>query len=218
MSFGRLPLRAVCALACVGLASCVPWTVRPIDEETSAATNRLSPSAYVDASWDSRVLPKILGEAVDASTLLRAIGASPAEARAKYGRNNRSGSTYFIVKGEGRVLSVTAQSRNRVLFIDIPPYDQRPDLSLQVGPVLRGMSLRDATGAIDFSEFRNQLEFADVGKEINSRILKTVLRDLDVAGLKGKTVSFTGTAPAGESSERFVHDLVPVRLEVEPKP
>jgi predicted lipoprotein len=196
----------------------VPWTVRRIDEETSAAGNRVSPSAYVDASWNSRILPRILGEAVDASTLLAAIGASPADARAKYGRHNRSGSSYFIVKGEGKVLSVNAQSRNRLLLIDVAPYDQRPDLSIQVGPVLRGMSLRDATGAVDFSEFRNQLEFADVGKEINSRILKTVLRDLDVAALKGKVVSFTGTAPAGESSERFVHDLVPVRLEAEPKP
>jgi predicted lipoprotein len=207
------------ACVCLGLAGCVPWTVRPIDEDrAAAAANHLSPAAYVDAAWNSRIMPKILGEAVDAATLLAALETSPADARAKYGHHNRSGSTYYIVKGEGRVVAVNAQSRSRLLLVDVPPYDQRPDVSIQAGPVLRGMSVRDATGAIDFSEFRNQLEYADVGNEINSRVLRTVLHDLDAAALKGKLVSFTGTAPAAESSERFIRDLVPVRLDVEQKP
>ena len=203
---------------CLGLVSCVPWTVRPIEEDSSTAGGHPGPSAYVDAVWNSRVMPKILGEAMDAATLLAAIGVSPANARAAYGHHNRSGSTYFIVKGAGRVVSVNAQSRSRLLLVDVAPYDRHPDLSIQIGPVLRGMSLRDATGAIDFSDFRNQLEYADVGIEINSRILHTVLRDLDVTALKDKLVSFTGTAQAGESSDRFIRDLVPVRLDVERHP
>jgi predicted lipoprotein len=81
--------------------------------------------------------------------------------------------------------------------------------------VLRGTSLRDATGLVRFSDFVNQLQFADVGNELNERVLKTVLALAPLATLAGKSISFAGTASGEVNSAPPVWELVPVRLMVQ---
>jgi predicted lipoprotein len=88
-------------------------------------------------------------------------------------------------------------------------------VSIQIGPVLRGTSLRDATGVVRFTDFVNQLQFADAGNELNERVLKTVLASLDRSKLKGRVVSFAGTLVAEQNVEPPLRELVPVKLSVE---
>jgi predicted lipoprotein len=104
------------------------------------------------------------------------------------------------------------RSRAGLALVDVPPFDQKPDISIQIGPVLRGTSLRDATGLVHFTDFLNQLQFADVGNELNDRVLKTVLAPLDIPKLKGRTVSFAGTLAAEAKAEPPLRELVPVKL------
>ncbi len=189
------------AMLALLLQSCVPWTVRPIEGEKTAA----SPAQNADSIWSSKLIPAITHSAVDARVLLDALAASPENARAKYGP------AYFMVKGEGVVTGVNTSSRAGLATIDVAPFDGRPDLSIQIGPVLRGNSLRDATGVVRFTDFLNQLQFADAGNELNDRVLKTVLAPLDKAALKGRTVSFMGTLAA----DTPLRELVPVKLTVE---
>jgi predicted lipoprotein len=73
--------------------------------------------------------------------------------------------------------------------------------------------VRDATGIVQFSDFTNQIQFADVGNELNARVLKTVVAPLDLSTLKGRTVEFEGTAVVGDPGPP-IRDLVPVRLAV----
>ena len=208
---------AAMLLFSLGLMSCVPWTVRPIGEERAApavASATANPAAYVDSIWAARLVPAVLKSAVDARELLNALAASPADARARYGRSEANGPVYFIVKGEGVVIDVDTRSRNGIALVDIAPYDQRPDVSLQIGPVVRGTSLRDATGLVRFSDFVNQLQFADVGNELNDRVLKTVLVPVDRSKLKGRAVSFAGTLAAELKAEPALRELLPVKLTV----
>jgi len=203
-----LPVLALCA----SLVSCVPWTVRPIaSEEKKAAT----PAAYVDSIWQTRLLPAVRDAAVEARTLLDAMAASPAQAESRYGRRAAGGACYFIVKGRGAVTAVDARSRVGLALVDVPPFDRRPDVSIQIGPVLRGTSLRDATGIVRFTDFVNQLHFADAGNEINQRVLETVLAPIDTSRLSGRTVSFVGTLEAREKTAPPLPDLVPVSLTLE---
>jgi predicted lipoprotein len=148
---------------------------------------------------------------VDARTLLDALAKSPADALTRYGHREANGPTYFLVTGDGVATKVDTQSRVGLALIDVAPYDGKPDLSIQIGPVLRGASLRDATGVIRFTDFVNQLQFADVANELNDRVLKTVLSGVDPATLEGKKVSFAGTAAADST----IRELTPVRLTVE---
>jgi predicted lipoprotein len=191
--------------------------VRPIAEKDASAetTAIANPAAYVESIWESKLAPAVMNSAVDARTLLDALAKSPEDARTRYGRRAANGPVYFLVKGAGRVLGVDTRSRAGVALIDVAPFDQKPDVSIQIGPVLRGTSLRDATGLVHFTDFVNQLQFADVGNELNGRVLKTVLAPLDSATLNGRTVSFAGTLAAEERAEPPLRELVPVKLTVE---
>lgn len=212
----RMGAAAVSMLA-MSLLACVPWTVRPIEAEKQerGGSSARSRAEYVDAIWDSRLVPAVTNAAVDARVLLNALAASPGEARARYGRGEATGPTYFIVRGEGLVLGVDTRSRVGLALLDIAPFDGRPDVSIQIGPVLRGTSLRDATGVVRFSDFTNQLQFADVGNEINDRVLRSVLAPLDARQLKRRKVLFAGTVAAVEKSQVPLPELVPVLLRLE---
>ena len=190
-------------------SSCVPWTVRPIEQEKPTAGD---PAAYVESIWASRLVPAILSRAVDARTWLDA----PSAQRQQYGRHDPSGPWQYMVRGTGRVVAVDTSSRSRLLLVDVAPYDHNPDVSIQIGPVLVGTALRDATGLIEFTNFENQLQFADVGNELNNRVLHSVLASLDTTALVGKTVSFAGAFTAEGTASPPIHGLVPVQLEVKP--
>lgn len=210
---------AALSLACVTLSSCVPWTVRPIGSGAeSDGAGSLTPAAFVDSLWDAKLLPAVKSAAVDARTLLDALAASPEAAMTAHARREGPGAAYFIVKGGGVVLDVDTSSRAGLALVDVAPFDGRPDVSIQIGPVLRGVSLRDATGLVRFSDFVNQLQFADVGNELNARVLKSVLAPIDPSALRGRPVRFTGTLAAEASAEPPLRDLVPVEFSVEARP
>jgi predicted lipoprotein len=98
----------------------------------------------------------------------------------------------------------------------VAPNDGRPDISIQIGPVLRGTALRDATGIVRFTDFVNQLQFADVANELNSRVMKTVIAPLDAAKLKGRVVAFAGVLAAPEGrADPLLRELLPIRLTIE---
>ena len=206
--FAVLSLAAACS-------SC--WTVRPINsaEGASDGAGSLSPAAYVTSLWSAKLLPTIENTAVDARTFVDAYTRSPAEALARYGRQDANGPIYLAVKGEGRVVSIDRGSKVGLALVDIAPFDGKPDVTIQVGPVLRGTSLRDATGLVRFSDFVNQLQFADVGNELNDRVLKAVLGPVPVATLAGMVISFAGTAKGEVNSAPPIRELVPVRLSVQ---
>jgi predicted lipoprotein len=204
----------ILALA-VACTSC--WTIRPIDSEESASDTvaTLNPAAYVTSLWSSKLVPTVESSAVDARAFLGTYAKSPAEALARFGRHDANAPVYLEIKGEGRVISVDTGSKVGLALVDVAPFDGKPDVTIQVGPVLRGTSLRDATGLIRFSDFVNQLQFADVGNELNERVLKTVLAPLELATLAGKKISFAGTAGGEVNSAPPIRELIPIRLMVQ---
>ena len=213
----RAPGFAAAAFA-VCLASCVPWTVRPIGTETDAGSGPAvaGPVEYVDSIWSAKLTPAVLNGAVDARVLLDALAASPADAAQRYGHREANGPVYFLVKGQGTVTVVDTRSRIGLALVDVAPYDGRADISIQIGPVLRGTALRDATGIVRFTDFVNQLQFADVANELNSRVMKTVIAPLDAAKLKGRVVAFAGVLAAPEGrADPLLRELLPIRLTIE---
>ena len=182
------------------LGSCVPWTVRPIDQTDSSSGQARTFDAvrYVDSIWNSRVLPAVAASAVD---LREALQAHPAGC--------------LLVKGEGRVLRVDTSSRSGLMLLDLAPYDGRADAAIQIGPVIRGTVLRDALPFIQFSQFVNQLEFARVSNALNDRVVQSVLVSLPKAGLEGSVVSFSGASRQPAANE--LPEIVPVILIVKGK-
>lgn len=189
---------SVLAAAALATAACKPWTVRPIEESgasaggggAAAAAARFDPSAYVDTIWATKVLPQASSDAVDlAAALATPPAAAPAGSPAGAAS---SGPRSLLVRGAGVITKVDRQSRVGLAYVDLDPADGRPDAALQIGPVLRGTSLRDAVGFIRFADFSNQIDYARVGSALNDRVLATVLQTLPADLHAGQRVTFTG--------------------------
>lgn len=199
----------------MALGGCKPWTIVPIGGATAAQDSSQDPAAFVDSIWSAKLVPAIEGSAVDARTLLAAMSSSIGDAEHKYGRNVNGDGWYFNVKGEGTVLAVDTSSRNGLIEVRVLPQAQRPDVSIQIGPVFRGSALRDSTGLIVFSSFVNQLQFADVADGLNNKAKQTVLSSLDAKSLIGKKVKFVGSFEVETTTEPLIQNVVPVQLAME---
>ena len=194
------------------LTACKPWTIRPIDSgsrKPAASSREFNADAYVDSIWESKLVPLVIEKAVDLSALLAAFDADFDAARKQYGHDEAGGAVHFIVKGEGRVSRVNSSSQNRTVSINLPGYKGKTEVVMQVGPVFRGTAIRDAVGFIQFNQFVNQLQFADVGNKLNDRVFTSVVNDFDLATAQGRQVSFYGVFTF---SERGKIIITPVKM------
>jgi predicted lipoprotein len=201
---GLIVARRVVIVALAGATStaCKPWTVRPIENtatETPAAAARFDAAAYVESIWAARVEPTARTSAIELNAEVLA-------------RSGPAGWT-SLVRGAGTVTEVDTQSRVGLALVDLLPGDGRPDVALEIGPVLRGTAVRDALPFIRFGDFANQLEFADVANALNARVLRSVLAAVDVATLKGRPISFWGAMKIDGAPGERLPEVVPVILQ-----
>jgi predicted lipoprotein len=171
-----------------------PFVVRPLPgrEGASGASSQPIPSKaaqFVDAFW-AKLVPLFEEKAPDITKVLPEIHADPNAAGEKYGRREATNPYNYMVKGTGKVTEINTTSAAGTVLIEIPGLDEK--VALQIGPVVRGTALRDATGLVSFNQFSNQLDYADVSKEMNARALKTAFADVPAASLTGKSVTFYG--------------------------
>ena len=200
--FGRSLWKVGCWLLgwvlLLNLSGCSAFfTVVPIDQakieqpQGSASNKGFDKVAYVDGIWESKVLPTVQKNALDFSQLYTELKQNQDAASQKYG--NKVGGPYnFLTKFEGKVLSADTSSRVGVIKVETQTTTGPVVLTVQVGPVLQGTALRDALGFIAFNDFVNQLQFADVADELNTRALQNALSDTDPTTLVNKTVDITG--------------------------
>ena len=198
-------------------------TIRPLDtptpssEEPSATqgssfrtSKGFDPVTYVNGLWDSKILPQATNESVDLAMLLGEIAKNKDTASQVYG-HKESGPYNFAVKTEATVESVDTTSRAGTLVLKPAGYNGPVEVKMQIGPVLRGTSIRDGSGVIPFNQFVNQIEYADVAEELNNRVLNTVLKNLDVNTLKGKTMTVYGFFSLDDPTKILI---TPVKIDV----
>ncbi|MET0164305.1 MAG: DUF2291 family protein [Vicinamibacterales bacterium] len=176
------------------LAILRPWTVRSIGDD--------KPAGFDAASFPAVAWPKLLREAtqtaVDVTSLPTESGAAP---RARF------------VKGQGVVAAIDRAARVGLLRLQLPG-DSRPTVALQIGPVIRGTALRDASSFIRFSDFRNQFDYAGSANALNDYALRTVVAQLPLDSLQGRTVTFIGAVGKSVPVDGGVWEIVPVQLDI----
>lgn len=204
---------ALMCLLTISLTGCTLWTIQPINGQAGAVGQGqgivpgkpgFNAKAYVDSIWSSQVLPNVQTQATDLPTVLAALKADPAVAKQKYGHREGQRPYNFLVKGEANVLAVDIGSRSGTLKIDLAPGDGQTDATIQIGPVIRGTSLRDALPFIQFNQFTNQLEYADVSNQLNDHVVKDVAGTLSTANLQGKTIEFAGAFTIGQGDSVLI--------------
>ena len=198
--------RAVPALLVVltlgaGLAGCshVPgvYTYVPESEATSsggAGAAAFDAKAYAEKNWTEKVLPAVEQDAIDATTLLPALSSDQAAASEQYGYQAGTGSPFaFLTRGSGTVTKVDEDSPSHPITIQLDGATGKDDtVQVVTGPVIAGTALRDGVKFIHFSDFTNQLDYADVATELNSKVKGEVLAGVDPKSLVGKKVDFAG--------------------------
>jgi predicted lipoprotein len=172
-----------------------PWTIRPLDGPEAAAFDA---STFAVSAWP-RVLREARQTATDVSELSIQAGPSPTNAR--------------FVKGTGVVAAIDRHSRVGVIRVQISS-SKPAAVAIQIGPVIRGTALRDASSIIRFSDFTNQLNFAGAANALNDQVLRTVIGAMPADTLVGRTITFVGAIGKSPLREDGAIEIVPVQLEL----
>lgn len=177
-----------------------------IGSDADVQVQKFSPVAF-GAEQFPLIKQDVEERAVDAVELSQAITADKKAAGEKYGVATSVGPV-FPVKLTG-VLGERKANYNVVAVEGLPA---ELTVRVQTGPALNGTDLRDATGKIEFGQFKNQIEYQDAGSAINNEVKKVVLGDLDPAAIEGKTVTVIGVFKLVNPKSWIV---TPVRFDVQ---
>lgn len=181
------------------------------DDAAGAAADPIA--ELVETTFDTKLVPALSVKAVDLTALRKAIKGSLDKAGESHGVRvgGAGGGWNFAVKGTATVVEENRASKAATAEIDFDG-DGKADATLQLGPVIKGTALRDTTPLYDFSTFRDQIEYARLGRALNDKAISK-LPTTDTP-LKGKKINFLGAVVIRSASEQPL--IMPVSIEVAP--
>ncbi len=163
---------------------------------------------FVKENWDSRIIPEIKENAVSLDELLEQIRRDEESAVSEYGIKKEVTSPYsFIVKGEYPVKELDRSSAVGLLYLDLGDLGDG-HCALQVGPVFKLSTIRDSLSFINFGDFVNQIEFANVSREINFYIRDNVASVIGESLPEESTVSFYGAFSMDKDGKVIVTPVI----------
>lgn len=213
----RTAMTALIAIACLLVTAC---TIVPIDPETgdavvgSAVQQARDVESYLEEYWESVLVPEINERRVDLAHLIETANASDWESAGEtYGeiRGDIGASYNFIVHGTAVVKETNTESRNGFIVVELEGQDSF-EVRILIGPALSGSSIRDSLRFVDFNQFVNQVDFANLARELNRLGNENAEQNLDLFSLDGQTITFTGAFTDPGNSD--VISIMPIFMEV----
>ena len=175
---------------------------------TAAAARADHEGQVVQDTYEAQLVPHVAQGAVEIADLRAAIAGGLPEAGAARGIQAAGGGAWnFLAKGEGVVVGADREVRAAVLDVDLDG-DGTGDLQIQLGPVVKGTALRDVAPFYQFTDFKDQIEFAALARALNTQATGAI--QLPEGDLAGQRVSFEGAFALRSASEPV--QLVPTRL------
>jgi len=212
----RKTLLALCAIAVVHLSGCKLVMNVPEDEKAvsaDASGDGVRTEQRIADTFESQLLPYVRDKALTLAALNADLANGLDEAGELHGnRGSGQGAAWnFALADKGVIVTAKLDTRARVAGLDVDG-DGTADLTIQLGPVIRGNALRDIAPFYNFDDFRDQIEFAKLGRALNDRISSEIV--LPEGDLIGSTLSFTGVVPLKKADEALL--VTPVSVEVTP--
>jgi predicted lipoprotein len=170
-----------------------PWTIRPLDTA--------KPAVFDTVTFASTAWPKLEHEANETATDI-----------SEFLTSSAAPETARFVKGVGMVKAIDRQSRVGVMRVQM--VNTGPVVAIQIGPVIRGTALRDASSFIQFSDFTNQFDYAGAANALNDYALRTVIAPIPLETLQGRVVSFVGAVGKSPRREDGTIEIVLVRFAI----
>jgi predicted lipoprotein len=200
-------------LALVSAATLILLAAMAIDTKVvkigSAAD--VQPGAFSAAEFGKSEFPTVQSaienRAVSAAILAAAIAKDQAAAGKEYGVEAGSGPEISV-----KFTGVAGKVESGVYVVDVEGVANTVVIRVQTGPAINGTDLRDATGAIAFGQFVNQIDYQNAGSALNKEMKKQVLSKVDASKLAGKTISVVGAFKLTNPNSWLV---TPVKLDVQ---
>ena len=205
---GRLNRTAIAWAAGVVLLAAMALDTKVVKIGSPAA---IQPGVFSPAEFGRSEFPKIQAgiesRAVDAATIADAIAKDKDAAGKQYGVEAGVGPEISV-----KFTGVAGAAESGVYVVEVEGVASTTVIRVQTGPAINGTDLRDATGAISFGQFVNQIEYQNAGSALNKEMKKQVLSKVDAAHLTGKKISVVGAFKLINPSSWLV---TPVKLDVQ---
>ncbi len=162
--------------------------VVPLGESSTAPiASTFNAREFAQSYWQDRLTPR-LADAHDAATVLAALLANAQQAQSEFGRTVGLGrSTYFLLRGEGVIVSIEKNGIGVVLS----DRAGEPDLLITTGPVF-GNAVRDAPGLLTAGDFSHSQDFNELAAELNLLVEQRVQKPLSSQAQVGRKLRFVG--------------------------
>lgn len=208
-----LALGLVLAMTASTLTGCVK-VVKIGEEGKYTGEEEFSATDNVAGIWESQALPDLEGKAVELADFLTEANGDLKSLVDKYGKYSMgtSGEINYVVKGTGTVTEVNQEKKAGYMTIALDGYEGTKEISIQIGSVYKGSSIRDSLDVIKFGDYTNQQDWAAVSQSINKLVDEQVVQTADPASLKDKKIAFMGAFTANDNTKVLI---TPVKIEVQ---
>jgi predicted lipoprotein len=151
-----------------------------------------APKEFSVTDFASKNLPLIAADiqanAVDMAIVAAAADKDIVAAGAEFGRDLGNKSFVFAVKTTAKVKLVD----ENFIVLNVPGAPAQDTFNIPIGLALSGNPLRDVTGKITFGDFYDQTQYQDVANALKDLVRSTIIDQLDLQNLTGKTLSIYG--------------------------
>jgi predicted lipoprotein len=179
-------------------------------DQVKASSTSFDAKAYARKYFDKKLLPS-LANATEINQLVAFLDSNKEQAFEKYGHALGIGNIrYFLVKGEGQVLSI---NENDVTVLATADTNKK---AIRIATeFVFGNAIRDASGKIDINEFSNTMDFNSVSAEINKIVRAEVLPQFKSNVKKGDVVQFAGAVELNKEHLNVEGiEVMPVQLKI----
>jgi predicted lipoprotein len=207
-----LALGLAAAMTAFTMTGCVK-VVKIGEEAQYTGKTEFNAGDNVAEIWESQAVPELQEKAVELADFLKEANGDLKSLVDQYGKYSMgtSGEINYVVKGTGTVTEVNQEKKAGYMTVKLEGYDGTLEISIQIGSVYKGSSIRDSLDIIKFGDYTNQQDWAAVSQSINKVVDEQVVRPADPASLKDKTISFTGCFTANDNTKILI---TPVEMEV----
>ena len=164
----------------------------------------------VSSFWDSQAIPEIREKAVDLKDFLTESNGDMKSLSSKYGKETAGAtkSVTFGVHGTGTVTEVFTDKKAGYIVVDLDGYDGPEKIMIQIGSVIKKTAIRDFMSFINVNDYADQIQFAEVSKQINNYIMENVIAGNDIENSLGKQVEFYGCFTYDKADEVLIAPMI----------
>ncbi|CQI90354.1 putative lipoprotein [Yersinia rohdei] len=170
--------------------------ILPVDPNAVVSDYNQAPDKVASTIWVNKVMPFANSNAVSWQQVKQQ------QHQPVPGKNSQS----RFVRFSGKVVAVDTEGREGVMKVAVEGDEQ----VLQLGPIVKGNAIRDASTFIRFEDFKNQVQYAQLSKALSKRALQDVAKpDASWVGQQVEILAAGTLTPDGLSN------VVPLSLNKE---